>query len=219
MKNKEISMYEEERKVLVRHLVRSGHISKPEIVKAMENVCRHLFVPENVQKYAYEDCPLEIGLDQTISAPHMVGIMVESLDIRAGQKILEIGTGLGYHSAIVSSVLGESGHVYTIECHPELAVSAKEKLKDYQNVTVIVGDGSKGLKEYAPYDRIFVTCAAPDIPEPLIEQLKENGKLLIPVGERFMQDLILLEKKNNKISKRNLGGCVFVPLVGECGFR
>jgi len=212
-------MYEEERKALVRHLVRSGYISKPDVVKAMENVQRHLFVPENMQKYAYEDCPLEIGFGQTISAPHMVGIMVEALDIREGQKILEVGTGFGYHSAVVSSLVGGSGHVYTIERYSGLAEKAKENLKNYKNTAVIVADGSKGLKEYAPYDRIFVTCAAPDIPEPLIEQMKENGKLLIPVGERFMQELILLEKKNNKISKRNLGGCVFVPLVGEYGFR
>ncbi|MDI6916352.1 MAG: protein-L-isoaspartate O-methyltransferase [Thermoplasmatales archaeon] len=212
-------MYEEERKALVRHLVRRGYISKHDVVKAMENVPRHLFIPENMQKYAYEDCPLEIGFGQTISAPHMVGIMVESLDVRGGQKILEVGTGLGYHSAVVSSVVGDSGHVYTIERYSGLAEKAKENLKNYKNVEVIVADGSKGLKEHAPYDRIFVTCAAPDIPEPLIEQLKGNGKLLIPVGERFMQDLILLEKKNNKISKRNLGGCMFVPLVGEYGFR
>lgn len=219
IKNKDISMYEEKRKALVRHLLRSGYISKPDIAKAMENVPRHLFVPQNMQKYAYEDCPLEIGVGQTISAPHMVGIMVENLDIREGQKILEVGTGLGYHSAVISSILGESGHVYTVERHSELAEKAMKKLKNYQNITVIVSDGSKGLKEYAPYDRIFATCAAPGIPEPLIEQLKENGKLLIPVGERFMQDLILLEKKNNKISKRNLGGCLFVPLVGEYGFK
>lgn len=212
-------MYEEKRKALVRHLVKCDYISKPEIVKTMENIPRHLFVPENIRKYAYEDCPLEIGFGQTISAPHMVGIMVEKLDIRAGQKILEVGTGLGYHSAVVSSIVGESGYVYTIERHSGLAEKAKEKLKNYKNVTVIVTDGSKGLKEYALYDRIFVTCAAPNIPEPLIEQLKENGKLLIPVGERFMQNLILLEKKNGKISKRNLGGCMFVPLLGEYGFR
>jgi protein-L-isoaspartate(D-aspartate) O-methyltransferase len=212
-------MYEEKRKALVRHLLRSGYISKPGVVKAMENVPRHLFVPENMQKYAYEDCPLEIGFGQTISAPHMVGIMIENLEIREGQKILEVGTGLGYHSGVVSSLLGESGHVYTIEYHSELAEKARENLKDYQNVTVIFGDGSKGLKEYAPYDRILVTCAAPDIPELLIEQLKDNGKILIPIGERFMQELILLEKKNSKISKRNLGGCMFVPLVGEYGFK
>ncbi len=212
-------MYEEKRKALISHLVRNGYISKPDVVRAMEKVSRHLFVPESMQKYAYEDYPLGVGLGQTISAPHMVGIMVESLDIKKDQKILEIGTGLGYHSAVVSSILGGSGHVYTVERYPELAESAKENLKNYQNISVIVGDGSKGLKEYAPYDRIFVTCAAPDVPPPLIEQLNDNGKLLIPVGERFMQDLILLEKKGNKISKRNLGGCMFVPLIGEYGFR
>ncbi|MBU3902162.1 MAG: protein-L-isoaspartate O-methyltransferase, partial [Candidatus Thermoplasmatota archaeon] len=148
-------MYEEKRKALVRHLLRAGYISKPDVVKAMENVPRHLFVPENMQKYAYEDCPLEIGFAQTISAPHMVGIMVENLDIREGQKILEVGTGLGYHSAVISSILGESGYVYTVERHSDLAEKAREKLKNYQNITVMVGDGSKGLEEYAPYDRIL----------------------------------------------------------------
>ena len=150
----------------------------------------------------------------------MVAIMCEALDIKKGQKILEIGTGSGYHAAIVSKLVGNTGHVYTIERFESLASKAKKNLEkvNIKNVTVKVGDGSLGLPDFAPYDRIYVTCAAPDIPAPLLEQLKDPGKLLIPIGGMFC-NLELIEKKGGEINYLDLGGCAFVPLVGKYGHR
>ena len=132
---------------------------------------------------------------------------------------MEIGAGSGYHAAIVSKLIGDKGHVYTIERFPSLAENAKKNLEKVgiKNVTVEIGDGSEGLPKYAPYDSIYVTCAAPCIPQPLVEQLKDPGKLLIPVGQ-FISKLELVEKKNKKIIEKDLGGCAFVPLVGKHGY-
>ncbi|MEW5760035.1 MAG: protein-L-isoaspartate O-methyltransferase [Candidatus Thermoplasmatota archaeon] len=211
--------YASRRKALVRSLVERGYISKENVIKAMEKVERHIFVPEHLREYAYYDQPLEIGHGQTISAPHMVGIMVEKLELEEGNKVLEIGGGSGYHAAVVAEIIG-NGHVYTVERIEELGRRAKENLKNAgleNKVSVFVGDGSLGLQEHAPYDRIFVSCASPSIPPPLIEQLRDPGKLLIPVGRDY-QELILFEKSFGKIIKKNYGGCVFVPLIGKYGF-
>jgi protein-L-isoaspartate(D-aspartate) O-methyltransferase len=196
-----------------------GHIKTKSVEKAFLETPRELFVPEKLKGYAYVDTPLEIGNGQTISAPHMVAIMCEALDLKKGQKILEIGAGSGYHAAVVSKLIGDKGHVYTIERFPSLADNAKKNLEKVgiKNVTVEIGDGSEGLPKYAPYDSIYVTCAAPCIPQPLVEQLKDPGKLLIPVGQ-FISKLELLEKKNKKIIEKDLGGCAFVPLVGKHGY-
>ncbi|UCF50785.1 MAG: protein-L-isoaspartate O-methyltransferase [Thermoplasmatales archaeon] len=204
---------------LVRQLILEKRIKTKEVEKAFLVVERENFVPDRAKHYAYIDTPLEIGHGQTISAPHMVAIMVEGLDIKKGQKILEIGAGSGYHAAIVSKLVGNKGHVYTIERYSSLVENARKNLEKsgIKNVTIEIGDGSEGLKKYAPYDRIYVTCAAPDVPQPLIEQLKNNGKLMIPVG-RMISQLELFEKINNKINRKNLGGCAFVPLVGKYGF-
>jgi protein-L-isoaspartate(D-aspartate) O-methyltransferase len=179
-----------------------------------------MFVPDSLKKHAYADTPLEIGNGQTISAPHMVAIMCEALDIKKEQKILEIGAGSGYHAAIVSKLVGENGHVYTIERFKSLAEKAKKNLKqaNVTNVTVEIGDGSEGLPKYSPYDSIYVTCAAPKIPNQLIDQLKDPGKLLIPVGRMICQ-LELVEKKGEKVKIKDLGGCAFVPLVGKEGYQ
>lgn len=213
--------YEEDRKNLVRSLIMRGYISKKEVIKAMETVPRHLFVDDSQKRYAYEDRPLSIGRGQTISAPHMVGLMAEKLDLKKGQKVLEIGTGCGYHAAIIAKIIGNEGHVYTVERIEKLADMAKENLKKIgmeKIVTIVVGDGSLGLKEFSPYDRILVTCGAPSVPPSLIEQLVEEGKLLVPVGGRYLQDLIFCEKTKEKVIKKNLGGVAFVPLIGENGF-
>ncbi|MEW6070167.1 MAG: protein-L-isoaspartate(D-aspartate) O-methyltransferase, partial [Candidatus Thermoplasmatota archaeon] len=188
MMEEEEEIYQLRREALVRHLIRWGYLKSPEIIKAMSLVPRHLFVPERVRAQAYEDYPLEIGLGQTISAPHMVAIMLESLDLEKEHKVLEIGTGFGYHAAVASLVVGEKGKIYTIERYAELAEQAKKNLAlaRIKNVEVFVGDGSKGLKQFAPYDRIFATCGAPKISTTLVEQLKEKGKLLLPVGSRYM---------------------------------
>ena len=165
------------------------------------------------------DRPFEIGNGQTISAPHMVAIMVEALDIKPGQKILEIGSGSGYHAAVVSLLVGNDGQVFSIERIHALAESAKENLDKAgcNNVTVFKGDGSLGLPDHAPYDRIYVTCASPSVPQPLLDQLRDTGKLLIPVGKMYCE-LMLLEKNGDHIDSKDLGGCAFVPLVGKHGF-
>lgn len=171
---------------------------------------------------AYVDTPLPIGEGQTISAPHMVAIMAEQLELKDGMKVLEIGAGSGYHAAVCAEIVGTEGHIYTIERISELAAFAEKNLARTgygKNVTVIFADGTRGLPEHAPYDRIFVAAGAPDIPSPLTEQLADGGKLLVPVGGRFYQDLIRVQKRGQKLVKENLGGCVFVPLIGEYGYR
>ncbi|RLF50549.1 MAG: protein-L-isoaspartate O-methyltransferase [Thermoplasmata archaeon] len=212
--------FEKKRKQLVEHLKKEGRIKTEKVEKAFLETPREFFVPDTLKNYAYVDTPLEIGMGQTISAPHMVAIMCEALDLHEKQRILEIGAGSGYHAAVVSKIVGEKGHVYSIERIKELVDFAKENIEKagIKNVTIIEGDGSEGLPEYAPYDRIYVTCAAPDIPPPLIEQLKNSGKLLIPIG-RTICELILLEKKDDKIKTTNLGGCAFVPLLGKYGHQ
>ena len=211
--------YEIKRIELVDKLKRERRIFTKEVEKAFLETPREMFVRDSLKNYAYIDTPLEIGDGQTISAPHMVAIMCEGLDIKKGQKILEIGAGSGYHVAVISKIDGKQGQIYTIERYPSLAEKAKKNLGNagITNVTIELGDGSQGLQKYAPYDRIYVTCAAPYVPPPLIEQLKDQGKLMIPVG-KMLCNLELIEKKGDKINKKNLGGCAFVPLVGKYGF-
>jgi protein-L-isoaspartate(D-aspartate) O-methyltransferase len=187
------------------------------VLEAIRKVPRHLFVPEREQKNAYADYPLPIGWNQTISAPHMVAIMCDLLDIQNGMKILEIGAGSGYHAAVMGILAGK-GQVYALEVIEPLASFARDNLKKagITNVTVIVEDGSLGLARFAPYDRISVACAAPEILEPLTGQLKQGGKLVIPVGKSY-QELYLVTKIDG-LRKEAKGGVVFVPLVGKKGF-
>jgi len=210
--------YQQKRKNLVENLKSIRYIKSVEIEKAFLETPRELFVPEKLKNHAYIDTPLEIGNGQTISAPHMVAIMCEELDLKKDQKILEIGAGSGYHAAVLSKIIGTNGHIYTVERIEALAENAKQNLEkaNIKNVTVITGDGSEGLVNYAPYDRIYVTCAAPYVPQPLIDQLKDPGKMLVPVGDRICT-LFLVEKINGKIKKENHGGCAFVPLIGKYG--
>jgi protein-L-isoaspartate(D-aspartate) O-methyltransferase len=190
------------------------------VIEALKKVPRHIFVPEKYRKYAYVDQPLPIGENQTISAIHMVGIMVELLELEEGMKVLEVGAGSGYHAAVIAEIIGERGAVYSVERYPRLAEMARENLRKagYKNVFVMVGDGSKGLPEYAPFDRINVTASAPEIPKPLIDQLKDNGIMVIPVG-RIFQELKVVRKRGEEIVVENWGGVSFVPLVGEYGFK
>ncbi|VVB86942.1 Protein-L-isoaspartate O-methyltransferase [uncultured archaeon] len=187
------------------------------VLEAMRRIPRHLFVPEQELRDAYADYPLPIGWGQTISAPHMVAIMCDLLDIQDGMSILEIGAGSGYHAAVMG-VLAGSGHVYTVEVIAPLASFARENLKKagITNVTVVVEYGSLGLPRFAPYDRISVAAASPEILDTLTGQLKSNGKLVIPVGKNF-QELYLVTKTNG-LKKEAKGGVVFVPLVGKKGF-
>lgn len=187
------------------------------VLNAMKRVPRHLFVPEKEQRNAYGDYPLPIGWGQTISAPHMVAIMCDLLDIQEGMKVLEVGAGSGYHAAVMA-VLAGSGHVYAVERIEDLASFARDNLEKacITNVTVIVEDGSLGLPRFAPYDRISVACAAPEILDTLTDELKVGGKLVIPVG-RYFQELYLVTKIDG-LKKEAKGGVVFVPLVGKKGF-
>jgi len=209
----------EERIRLIENLKKYGYLRSKKVEDAMLAVKREDFVPDHMRNLAYKDTPLEIGFGQTISAPHMVALMCEELELDEGLKVLEIGAGSGYHAAIISKIIGEKGKVYTVERIPELVEFAKNNLKKagIKNVEVILGDGSLGLPEHAPYDRILVTCSAPDIPQPLVEQLKEGGILLIPVGRTF-SILIKGRKRHGKLEKREICECAFVPLVGKFGF-
>lgn len=207
--------FEIKRKRLIEGL-RQHNISE-RVLAAMERIPRHLFVPDNEQTNAYADYPLPIGCGQTISAPHMVAIMCDLLDIKDGMKVLEIGAGSGYHAAVMAELAG-NGHVYTVERIEALALSARDNLKKagITNATVIVEDGTMGLPQFAPYDRISVAAASPEILDTLTDQLKTGGKLVIPVG-RLYQELYLVTKTDG-IIKEAKGGVIFVPLIGKKGF-
>ncbi|MCU0638075.1 MAG: protein-L-isoaspartate(D-aspartate) O-methyltransferase, partial [Methanothrix sp.] len=194
-----------------------GEIADPKVVSAMSGVKRELFLPEHLQSRAYDDTPLPIGLGQTISAPHMVAIMCSILDIRPGMTVLEVGGGSGYHAAVMAELVGLAGHVYSVERMAELVEFARENLEraGIRNVTMILSDGSLGLPEHAPYDRISVAATAPDVPEPLKQQLKSGGKMVIPVGRDY-QELYLVTRKNGFSIERKMG-VIFVPLIGEEG--
>ena len=204
---------------LIKKLIKEGYLKSEKVIKAMKEIPREIFIPESQKNYAYYDTPLEIGYGQTISAPHMVAIMLEALDLKEDSKVLEIGTGTGYH-AVVASRIATKGKIYTIERIPELASKARKNLEKLgiKNVEVIVGDGSAGLPEHAPYTHIYATCSAPGIPPILIEQLDEGGKLLIPVGKIY-GELWMVEKRHGRIKKKNLGGCAFVPMIGREGYN
>lgn len=207
------------RKLLVEGL--EGFVQDKRVLGAMLRVPRHRFVPEYEQRAAYVDMPLEIGHGQTISAPHMVAMMCEILELAEGHKVLEIGSGSGYNAAVMAELVGKTGHIYTVERIESLVNFAKENLKEmgYDNVTVLLENGSMGYPHYAPYDRIAVTCAAPYIPETLLEQLKPGGIMVIPVGS-YSQELIRVKKDSKgKICKKKKGEVIFVPMVGKHGFR
>jgi len=216
-------MMENERIELVRRLSEMGYIKTEKVRKAMEKVPREEFLPASNRPYAYADQPLPIGEGQTISAPHMVAMICEILSLEEGMKVLEIGTGFGYNAAVVAEILGKKGHLYSIERIESLAETAKENLKRTgysENITVILGDGTKGYSEEAPFDRIYGTASAPKLPEPLKEQLKIGGILLIPVGEhRYLQDLICITRKSEEeFDKKSIGGVAFVPMIGDHGW-
>jgi protein-L-isoaspartate(D-aspartate) O-methyltransferase len=189
------------------------------VVEAMSRVPRELFVPERLKSEAYYDMPVPIGYGQTISAPHMVAIMCEILDLQKGMKVLEVGGGSGYHAAVMADLVGPEGHIYSMERFPELAAWARENLQNagITNVTVVEGDGSLGLPEHAPFDRISVAATAPHVPEPLKQQLRPGGKLVIPVGIGY-QTLVLVTRKNGFVTEEKMG-VAFVPLVGKYGFH
>lgn len=218
-----VAMYEREREELIERLVRWGYLTKPEIIEAFRKVPRHEFVPANLGDYAYADQPLPIGHGQTISAPSMIAIMMDSLELKPGQKVLEIGAGSGYNAALIAEIVGPKGKVFTIERIAELVEFGRTNLQKtgYGWVQVVVGDGTRGYKKGAPWDRILVTACAPEIPHLLVAQLKIGGKLAAPVGQHYMfQTWLVVDKRSEKeISTRERGGCSFVPLVGKHGWK
>jgi len=210
--------YEKVRQRMVREQVVARGIKDQKVIHAMLNVPRHLFVPANYERMAYEDRPLPIGEGQTISQPYIVALMTETLDLNKKMKVLEIGTGSGYQAAILAKIVRE---VYTIEIIESLGEKAENLLSDlgYDNVHVKIGDGYKGWPAKAPFDAIIVTCAPTDIPQPLKEQLKEGGRMIIPVGGSIVQELALLEKKKGKLEKKVVAPVRFVPMVRKDGKR
>jgi protein-L-isoaspartate(D-aspartate) O-methyltransferase len=192
---------------------------KESVITAMSRVPRELFLPAALQSRAYDDTPLPIGLDQTISAPHMVAIMCDLLDLQPGMTVLEVGGGSGYHAAVMAEMVGPNGRVYSVECKPELVATAKRNLESagITNVTMIEADGSLGLAEHAPFDCISVAATAPKVPEPLKQQLKVGGKMVLPVGRDY-QELYLVTRKNGFSIEEKMG-VIFVPLIGKEGFK
>lgn len=188
------------------------------VIEAMKKIPRHLFVPEEIVDDAYDDRALPIGYGQTISQPYIVALMTELLELKGEEKVLEIGTGSGYQAAVLAELAKE---VHTIERVEILAQKAKERLEKlgYKNVKVYIKDGTEGLSEEAPFDRIIITAAAPDIPLPLQEQLKEGGIIVAPVGDRFSQYMLKGIKKEGKLERQYLIPVAFVPLVGKYGWQ
>jgi protein-L-isoaspartate(D-aspartate) O-methyltransferase len=202
---------------MVRTQLRDRGIRDERVLSAMERVPRHEFIAPEFHAQAYDDCPLPIGEGQTISQPYIVALMLEALQLRPEDRVLEIGAGSGYQSALLAEM---AAHVYAIERHASLARAAKEVLDQlgYDNVTLMIGDGSLGLPANAPYDAIIVAAAAPEIPEPLFEQLREGGRMVLPVGPQGAQDLQLVEKVQGRRVVSTLSGCRFVPLIGDQGY-
>ncbi len=214
---------ENSRNLLVDHLYKNKIINSKNVYQAMKSVPRHLFIPKINRNIAYQDSPVPIGEGQTISAPHMNAMMCEYLKINKGMKILEIGTGSGYHAALLAELVGKKGKIYTIERHKKLVERAKNIFLslNYSNIITIHQDGTIGLKEFAPFDRILVTAAGPKIPNSLKNQLsKNNGILCIPVGKKNMgQNLVCIYRNNDIFNEEIKCKVVFVPLIGKDGFK
>lgn len=212
-------MFENERQDMVEGLLARGYVKKGRVAEALLRVERHHFLPRQLWPQAYEDRPLPIEEGQTISAPHMVAMMAELLELAPGLKVLEVGAGTGYHAAVIAELV-RPGPVFSIEVIPRLACVAEDNLRraGYEDaVKVVLADGSRGLPAEAPFDRISVAAAAPKVPRPLKEQLKDGGILLVPVGERGGQELIMVRRQSDLYSEVAQGGVMFVPLVGEHG--
>lgn len=207
--------YDEDRDALVDSLVERGYVESDAVERAMRSVRRENFVPDDARGRVYQDAPLPIGEGQTISAPHMVAMITERLELSEGDETLEIGTGRGYHAAVVAEIVGPE-NVYTVERQEKLAREARENLPD--GVTVVTGDGSKGLPAHAPYDRIYLTCAAPNVPDFVDEQLRNDGLAVLPTESGRNQRLVTVEKQGGELSFEEGEPVRFVRMYGEEGF-
>ncbi|MBN2415873.1 protein-L-isoaspartate(D-aspartate) O-methyltransferase [bacterium] len=205
--------YETMRMEMVKNQLQSRNIRDPRVLEAMRTVPRHLFVPDDLRNRAYDDTPLAIGFDQTISQPYIVAFMTEALSLGSDSRVLEIGTGSGYQAAVASQIAGD---VYSIEIVEPLALRAEKLLKrlNYTNVHVKVGDGYAGWPEHAPFDAIILTAAPPSVPPPLIDQLAEGGRMVVPVGELY-QELLLITKIAGELHRERLLPVRFVPMTGK----
>ena len=198
--------------------IRSYGVTDERVISAVAAVPRESFVDWQYRDVAYEDSPLPIGYDQTISQPYTVAKMIEELELKEGLKVLEIGAGSGWNAAVMKHIVGKKGRVVAVEYVAELVMAARKNLQDAgYEVIVAEADGSLGYELFAPYDRIIVTCAAPEIPPPYKDQLKEGGIILIPLG-RMIQQLIKATKKGSGFKTESLGTYRFVPLRGKYGF-
>ncbi len=213
-----VDLYRLARERMVETQIKARGIKDERVLKAMLKVPRHLFVDEALRDQAYGDFPLPIGEGQTISQPYIVALMTEALELKGNERVLEIGTGSGYQTAILAEL---ALWVYTIERFPTLLERAKKVLKElgYKNISFKLDDGTLGWKEAAPFDAIIVTAASPDIPPPLVEQLAEGGRMVIPIGDEFSQTLIKGVKKGGKLHTKALEPVRFVKLVGAYGFK
>ncbi|MDO9576958.1 MAG: protein-L-isoaspartate(D-aspartate) O-methyltransferase [Candidatus Cloacimonadales bacterium] len=214
--------FEDQRKLMIQQQIERRGIVDPRVLEAFYKVERHLFVDEDARHLAYNDSPLGIGSGQTISQPYIVALMMELADVQPDHKVLEIGTGSGYQTALLAEIAKE---VYTVERIHVLIERAKILLQElgYENIFYKSGDGTRGWEGSFPvckeFDRIIVSAAAPEVPASLIEQLAIGGKLVIPAGQRSFQELILVERKENGYEETRHGGCTFVPLIGEEGWH
>jgi protein-L-isoaspartate(D-aspartate) O-methyltransferase len=210
---------DEAKRMMREQLLGAGrHITNARVLAAMEKVPRHEFVPEEDRDRAYEDCALPIGYGQTISQPYVVAFMTEHLEPKPTDRVLEIGTGSGYQAAVLAELAAE---VYTIEIIVPLAQRAEAGLKrlGYTNIHVRIGDGCRGWPEAAPFDDIIVTCAPEQVPQPLVEQLKEGGWMIVPVGPMGDQELVLLHKQEGRLDERAVLPVRFVPMTGQASYE
>lgn len=210
--------YETARFAMVEEAITKRGIKDRRVLRAMERVPRHFFVDEALALQAYEDHPLPIGEKQTISQPYIVALMLEALELKGNEKVLEIGTGSGYQTALLAEL---AGSVYSVERISSLAEKARERLEflGYTNVKIKVNDGSKGWEEEKPFDRIIVSAGTPSIPDPYLKQLNENGIIVIPVGGEETQSLLKVKKTGSAVKIEDLGDCRFVKLVGEHAWK
>ena len=206
-----------QRVLMVERQLKARGIFDERVLSAIGKVPREEFIAAELREHAYEDRPLTIGCCQTISQPYIVASMLQAAELRAEDRVLELGTGSGYQTALLAEI---AAAVLSIERHPELAKVARDRLSrlGYLNVEIVVGDGTLGYPPQAPYDVILVSAAAPQVPQSLVTQLALSGRMVLPVGSRDLQELVLIRKDETGVRHVRLDGCAFVPLIGEEGF-